>query len=88
MRLAKFMGALVLAAVPSTLMAGDLQVTPALRDRAQAACTSDAMALCAQAIGDEAQLVSCMKTKRADLSAPCGAVYDEVARVLKRGRQS
>ncbi len=65
-------------------MAGTADVTPELRQKAQAICTADAMRLCSTSLGDEGQIVSCMKTQRAQLTSPCRQVYDQVAKVLRQ----
>lgn len=43
----------------------------------RAACTPDVLRLCSSQIPNVARIVSCMKAKKADLSAPCRAVFDK-----------
>lgn len=42
----------------------------------KAACTSDAIALCASAYPNESRLLSCMRSNRSLLSAGCAIVFD------------
>ena len=83
MRIAAIIGAGLTIALTSSCFAGAQDVSQDLRDRAVQSCTSDAMRLCPQAIMDEGQVVSCMASKRPQLTQSCRAVYDQVARVLK-----
>ena len=64
-------------------LAGPADITPALRQKAQAICTADAMRLCPDAMGDEGEVVACMKTLRPQLTVQCRQVYDQVAKALK-----
>lgn len=80
---------LVLAAfaalvAPSVALAAAADVSPALRAQAEAVCRDDALRLCADAVPDETAILACMRTKRAQLSAPCRAVFDEVVRDVRR----
>jgi hypothetical protein len=59
----------------STAMAANAK-GPTLRDQQQAACADDAQKLCADAMPDEAKVTACMKTKKAQVSAKCAAMYD------------
>ena len=70
-------------ALTSGCLAGAQDVSQGLRDKAVQNCTSDAMRLCPEAIMDEGQVVTCMASKRPQLTQSCRAVYDQVARVLK-----
>ncbi len=72
------------ALVPALAMAGTVDVSPDLRQRAEAACKDDALRLCADAIPDEAAIIACMRPKRTSLGAPCRVAFDEVARRLAR----
>ena len=77
--------ALLFAAQASPMaLAGEADISPALRARAEAACRDDAVRLCAEAIPDENAILACMRPKRALLSAPCRRAFDEVALALKR----
>ena len=83
MRIAAIIGAGLTIALTSSCFAGAQDVSQDLRDRAVQNCTSDAMRLCPQVIMDEGQVVSCMASKRPQLTQSCRAVYDQVARVLR-----
>ena len=83
MRIAALLGAGITIALTSGCLAGAQDVSQALRDRAVQTCTSDAMRLCPEAIMDEGQVVTCMASKRPQLTQSCRTVYDQVARVLK-----
>jgi hypothetical protein len=48
------------------------------------ACTPDAMRLCSQAIPDAKRVGACLYQQRAQLSAPCAAVF---ARYIGHGAQ-
>lgn len=48
------------------------------------ACTPDAMRLCSQAIPDAKRVGACLYQQRAQLSAPCAAVF---ARYIGRGTE-
>ena len=50
--------------------------TPSLQDRQQAACFGDAQKLCGDTIPDVAKTTACMKSKRAQVSPGCAAMYD------------
>ncbi|MCW6509644.1 hypothetical protein [Lichenifustis flavocetrariae] len=52
-------------------------------DAEQAACGPDVISLCGNAGEDEDKILTCMKGKRADLSAECRVVFDEC--LLRRG---
>ena len=83
MRIAAIIGAGLTIALTSNCFAGAQDVSQDLRDKAVQNCTDDAMRLCPQAIMDEGQVVSCMASKRPQLTQSCRVVYDQVARVLK-----
>ena len=83
MKIAAPLGVALVFALASPCLAGPQDVTPALRQAALDNCTGDAMRLCPQALTDEGQAVSCMASKRSQLSTSCRVVYDRVARVLK-----
>ncbi|WP_237482784.1 hypothetical protein [Lichenibacterium dinghuense] len=70
--------------VPSAALAAAADVSPALRARAEAVCRDDALRLCADAIPDETAILTCMRPKRAQLSAPCRTVFNEVVRNVRR----
>ena len=72
------------ALAPAFAVAGTVDVSPDLRQRAEAACKDDALRLCADAIPDESAIIACMRPKRASLAAPCRSAFDEVARRLAR----
>lgn len=76
----------VLAALasPSVALAAAADVSPALRAQAEAVCRDDALRLCSEAIPDETAILACMRPKRAQLSASCRAVFDEVVRDVRR----
>ncbi len=78
------LGLLLSVALTSAALAGVNDVSPELRQRAVDTCSGDAMRLCPMAMTDEASAVSCMADKRPQLTQSCRAVYDQVARVLKR----
>lgn len=42
----------------------------------RAACTPDALLLCASYIPDPARVESCLRQRKSDLSEPCRAVFD------------
>jgi hypothetical protein len=73
----------VAIAYASPCLAGAQNLSPELRQQAIQNCTGDAMRLCPQALTDEGQAVSCMATKRPQLSQSCRVVYDQVARLLR-----
>ncbi len=83
MRIAAIIAAGLTVALTSNCYAGAQDVSQDLRDKAVQTCTSDAMRLCPEAIMDEGQVVSCMASKRPQLTQSCRTVYDQVARVLK-----
>ena len=83
MRIAAPLGVALALAVVLPCLAGARDVTPKLRQAALDNCTGDAVRLCPQSLTDEGQAVSCMATKRPQLSPSCRAVYDKVARLLK-----
>ncbi len=83
MRHAAILSAGLIVAMTSSCFAGAQDVSQDLRDKAVQTCTGDAMRLCPEAIMDEGQVVSCMASKRPQLTQSCRAVYDQVARVLK-----
>lgn len=77
--------AVILAAQASSMaLAGEADVGPALRARAQAECRDDALRLCADAIPDKGAVLACMRPKRVLLSTPCRKVFDEVVLDLRR----
>ena len=43
----------------------------------RAACAPDAFRLCSSYIPDPAEVASCLRQKRAELSGPCRSVFDE-----------
>lgn len=71
-------------ALTSAALAGANDVSPELRQRALDTCSGDAMRLCPLSMSDEASAVSCLASKRPQLTPSCRVVYDQVARVLKR----
>ncbi len=77
---------LLLATVllPSLALAGEADVSPALRAQAEVMCKDDAVRLCADAIPDESAILACMRPKRAMLTAPCRKVFDEVVQDVRR----
>ena len=83
MKLAGPLGFVLSIVTTSTCLAGALDVSPDLRQRAIQTCQNDAVRLCPESLMDEGAAVSCMAGKRPQLSAPCRVVYDQVARVLK-----
>lgn len=70
--------------IPSAAFAAAADVSPILRAQAEAVCRDDALRLCTDAIPNETAILTCMRPKRAQLSAPCRAVFDEVAKVVER----
>lgn len=84
MTIAAPLGVVLALAVASPCLAGAQDVSPELRQAALDNCTGDAVRLCPQSLTDEGQAVSCMATKRPQLSPNCRVVYDRVARVLKQ----
>lgn len=66
----------------TTCFAGPQDVSPELRERAIQSCTNDAMRLCPSALMNEGETVSCMSSKRPQLTQSCRIVYDQVARLL------
>ena len=78
------LGLLLIVALTSAALAGVSDVSPELRQRAVDTCSGDALRLCPMAMTDEASAVSCMAGKRQQLTPSCQAVYDQVARLLKR----
>lgn len=68
------LGAILAGALSTTAMAAVHNVT--LRDRQQAACANDAQTLCASVMPDIEKVTACMKTKRAQVSPECAAMYD------------
>ena len=83
MRIAASLGFFLSLGLASGAVAGTAAVSSELRQRALDDCTGDAMRLCPLSLTDEASAVSCMATKRPQLSPACRIVYDQVARVLK-----
>ena len=83
MKIAAPLGVALALALAAPCLAGPQDVSPELRQAALDNCTGDAVRLCPQALTDEGQAVSCMATKRAQLTSSCRVVYDRVARVLK-----
>ena len=84
MKIAVPLGFALAFAVALPCFAAPQDVTPELRQLALDNCTGDAVRLCPQALTDEGQAVSCMATKRPQLSPSCRVVYDRVARVLRQ----
>jgi hypothetical protein len=84
MQVAGPLGFVLSFAMTSSCLAGALDVSPALRDQAIQNCQGDALRLCPESLTDEGAAVSCMATKRPQLSPSCRVVYDRVARVLKQ----
>ena len=76
--------ALTIVLVPAMALAAETDVSPALRAKAEALCRDDALRLCADAIPDEPAIITCMRPKRASLTAPCRKVFDEVVRDMRR----
>ena len=83
MRMVALLSAGVTFALTSGCLAGAQDVSQALRNQAVQTCTGDAMRLCPDATMDEGRVVTCMASKRPQLTQSCRAVYDQVARVLK-----
>ena len=83
MKIVAPLGVALALAMVSPSLAGAQDVSPELRQAALDNCTGDAVRLCPQSLTDEGQAISCMSTKRAQLSQSCRVVYDRVARVLK-----
>ena len=67
----------------SACLAGPQNISSELREQAIQNCGGDAVRLCPQSLTDEGQAVSCLATKRPQLSQSCRVVYDQVARLLK-----
>ena len=84
MRSSPVMLLILVLALPSAALAGIADVSPALRERAEAVCRDDAIRLCVDAIPDEAAIVACMKPKRALLGTACRRVFDDVMRNVRR----
>ena len=76
-----WLSAVLLSSVAS---AGVEDVSPALREQAEAVCRDDAMRLCADAIPDETAIIACMRPKRAMLTVPCRKIFDEVMQDVRR----
>ena len=70
---------------PTLCFAGPQDVSAELRQKAIQSCTGDAMRLCPTSLMDEGEAISCMADKRPQLTQSCKTVYDQVARILKRG---
>ena len=83
MKIVAPLGVALALAMVSPCLAGAQDVSPELRQAALDNCTGDAVRLCPQSLTDEGQAISCMSTKRSQLSQSCRVVYDRVARVLK-----
>ncbi len=49
---------------------------PTLRDKRQAACYDDAARLCGQFFPDEEKVTTCMRPRKAQVSAACRALWD------------
>ena len=60
------------------------ELDPDLRQYVIASCSQDAYRLCPQSLGSEHDAVSCMKTKRSQLSQTCGVAYEKAVRVLRQ----
>lgn len=71
MRGKAILGGMMVVAMPGVALASG----PSLQDRQQAACYDDVMRLCSDAVPDVDRVTACMKTKRAEVSAPCAAFY-------------
>ena len=83
MKLAAPLGLALSLAMTSACLAGAQDVSPELRQRAIATCTDDAVRLCPEAMSDEGAAVSCLASKRPQLTRSCRVVYDQVARILR-----
>lgn len=68
------LGAAVTMALTTAASAAMKEVT--LQDKQQAACVKDVQKLCPGLIPDVDKVTECMKTKRAEVSPECGAMYD------------
>ncbi|MGI3901743.1 MAG: hypothetical protein ACRYGP_10920 [Janthinobacterium lividum] len=83
MKLAGPLGLVLSIATTMPCLAGAMDVSADLRQRAIQTCQGDAVRLCPEALTDEGAAVSCMAAKRPQLSPSCRVVYDQVARILK-----
>ena len=72
------------ALAPSIGLAGDADVSPALRAKAEALCKGDAERLCPDSLTDQNAILTCMQPKRALLKSPCKQVFDEVVRDVQK----
>ena len=70
------------AASVSSVYARELDAD--LRQYVIASCGQDAYRLCPQSLGSENEAVSCMRSKRSQLSQTCGAAYEKAVRVLRQ----
>ena len=73
MRGKAILGSIMVVAMPGVALASG----PTLQDRHQA---DDVMRLCSQEVPDVDRVTACMKTKRAQVSAPCAAFYPKSSR--------
>ena len=71
MRGKAILGSIMVVAMPGLALASG----PTLQDRQQAACYDDVMRLCSEEVPDVDRVTACMKSKRAQVSAPCAAFY-------------
>jgi hypothetical protein len=51
----------------------------------QQACTPDVMRLCSDSVPDVDRIIACMRRNRANLSAPCGAVFSAGSHRPRKG---
>ena len=68
------LGVALTVALTTAASASNKGVT--LQDKQQAACFKDVQRLCPGLIPDVDKVTDCMKTKRAEVSPECGAMYD------------
>ena len=68
------LGAALMVALTTAASASMKAVT--LQDKQQAACYNDVQKLCPGLIPDVDKVTQCMKSKRAEVSPECGAMYD------------
>lgn len=68
------LGAALTVALTTAASAAMKGVT--LKDKQQAACYNDVQKLCPGLIPDVDKVTECMKSKRAQVSPECGAMYD------------
>ncbi len=85
MRNAVVSAAVLLALSPQ---AAGAETIDEIRQQARSVCMIDVMSLCASSIPDEGSIMTCMKARRAQLSAPCRQVFDAGMRSTRRRQQS